>query len=289
MENFFIKFPTLTYANTECVDITRRVTMQDGLELNPTLYHKYTLVETERPDLLADTYYKDSYYDWLIYLNNGIVDPYYGWYLDLYEFNNYIAKKYGSIEQAQKKIIYYQLNWPVNDNELTPSFYENTLPDYLKKYYDPIFNSQSKIIAYSRKKEDIITNTNKILEFALSSVTGNGFIQGEIIDIYNPAVSQIIGGAEIVYANTSVVKVQHISGNTSPTNKILGETSNTLATITDTDILVENLPDDEAVFWSPVYYYEYEQEKNEKNKNIRLLDSGYSLEVAEQLRVILKD
>jgi hypothetical protein len=263
--------------------------MQDGLELNPTLYHKYTLVETERPDLLADTYYKDSYYDWLIYLNNGIVDPYYGWYLDLYEFNNYIAKKYGSIEQAQKKIIYYQLNWPVNDNELTPSFYENTLPDYLKKYYDPIFNSQSKIIAYSRKKEDIITNTNRILEFAVSSVTGNGFIQGEIIDIYNSALSQIIGGAEIVYANTTIVKVQHISGNTSPTNKILGETSNTLATITDTDILVENLPDDEAAFWSPVYYYEYEQEKNEKNKNIRLLDSGYSLEVAEQLRVILKD
>lgn len=289
MERYFIKFPEMTYANTQCKNITRRVTMEDKLQMNPSLYHRYTIQEGERADLIAHTYYEDSYYDWMIYLNNGIVDPYYGWYMDTYDFNLYIAKKYGSAEQAQKKIKYYQLNWPTNNLEITPSFYENNLPDNLKKYYDPNFNMQNKIISYSRKKEDIVTNTNKLLEFKISSLTGNGFVQGEIIDIYNSSLSSVVGGCEVVYSNTTVLKVHHISGNTSATNKVLGETSNTLATITETTILFENLPDDEAVYWSPVYYYEYELQKNEMNKNIRLLDSSFSLDVAEELRVILKD
>jgi len=288
-ERYFIKFPTFTYSNTECKNITRRVTMEESIKLNPTLYHKYTVSEGERADLLADSYYEDSYYDWLLYLNNGIVDPYYGWFLDDYDFNNFIVKKYGSIENAQKKIVYYQLNWPTNDVEITPSFYENNLPEQLRKYYSPNFNAQSKIVSYSRKRDDVITNTNKLLNFTVSSVTGNGFSKGEIIDIYNSGMSQVIGGAQVTFANSTVVKVQNISGNTSPTNKILGESSNTLATITDTDILQENLTDDEAIYWSPVYFYEYEQEKNEKNKNVRMLDSGFSLEVAEELRVILRD
>lgn len=289
MERYFTKFPELTYANTDCKNITLRVVAEEKLKLNPSLYHQYTLSESERADLLADSYYQDSYYDWLIYLNNGIVDPYYGWYIDTYDFNNFIIKKYGSIENAQKRIKYYQLNWPTSDVELTPSFYENNLPDSLKKYYDPVFTQQNKIISYIRKKDDFVTNTNKILEFTLSSVTGNGYVKGEIIDIYNPSVSTVIGGCEVVFANTSVVKVQHISGNTSPTNKIRGETSNTLSTISNTTILVENLIDSEAVYWSPVYFYEYELEKNEKNKNIRLLDSNLSLDVAEELRVLLKE
>lgn len=289
MERYFIKFPEMTYANTQCRDITRRVTMEDKLKLNPSLYHRYTIGETERADLLAHSYYEDSYYDWLIYLNNGIVDPYYGWYMDMYDFNNYIIKKYGSIEQAQKRIKYYQLNWPTNDVELTPSYYENNLPDHLKKYYDPIFNTQNKIISYRRKKDDIVTNTNKLLQFAVGSVTGNGFMKGEIVDIYNSTLSSVIGGGEVVFANTTTLKVHHISGNTSSTNKVLGETSNTLATITQSNILIENLPDDEAVYWSPVYHYDYELEKNEMNKNIRLIDSSFSLDIAEELRVILKD
>jgi hypothetical protein len=262
--------------------------MSEGLDLNPSLYHRYTTSEGERPDLLADSYYQDSYYDWLIYLNNAIVDPYYGWYLESFEFNAFIQKKYGSIENAQKKIIYYQLNWPTNDVEISPSYYENNLPDEMKKYYEPNFTTQNKILSYSRKREDIITNTNKLLDFTLTFINGNTFTKGEILDIYNPAGSTIVGGAEVVFANTTHIKVHHISGNTSATNKVRGETSNSYATITASTLLYENLPDDEAVYWSPVYYYEYEQEKNEKNKNIRLLDSNFALDLAEELRVILK-
>jgi hypothetical protein len=262
--------------------------MENSLKLSPSLYHKYTVSETERVDLIADTYYSDSYYDWLIYLNNGIVDPYYGWYMDSYDFDKFIEKKYGSFEMAQKKIIYYQLNWPTNDNELSPSYYENNLPDSLKKYYAPNFNSQNKIISYSRKREDITTNTNKLLDFSLQFINGNTFTKGEIVDIYNSAGSQIVGGAEVVFANTTHIKVHNISGNTSATNKVRGESSNSYATISETTLLHENLTDDEAAYWSPVYYYEYEQERNERNKNIMLVDANFSLDIAEELRILMR-
>lgn len=287
-ERYFIKFPNITYANSTCKDITLRPRLDNKITANPSVFHKYTLKSNARPDLIAENYYEDPFYDWLIYLNNGIVDPYYGWYLNDMEFKQFIIKKYGSIELAQKKIIYYQLNWPSDDVEITPSFYNGNLPFALKKYYTPVFGLGEKIVSYKRKQDDYITNTNKLLNFTITIDSGNGYSVGEILDIYNPAMSSIVGGGEVVFANTSVVKVKNISGNTSATNKVKGETTNTISTISVSTTLHENLNDNEAVYWSPVYYFEYESEKNEKNKNIRLLLNSYSLEVAEQLRKTLK-
>lgn len=288
MERYFIKFPSITYANSECLDITRRVVMEEALQKNPSLFHKYEITQGLRPDMLSYSYYEDAYLDWLIYLNNGIVDPYYGWYLENDEFNGFIKKKYGSIEKAMKKIAYFQINWTTDDREITPSYYENNLPDTLKKYYVPVFSSSNKIVSYVRKQDDIVTNTNRVLHFDVTVNSGNGFVVGEIVDIKNNALSSVVGGCEVVFANTTVVKAHHIGGNTSPTNKLVGEDSNTIATITNTDILANNLTDDEYVYWSPVYYYEYELEKNEKNKNVRVLDKSFAMEVAEKLRVALK-
>lgn len=287
-ERYFIKFPNITYANNTCKDITIRPKLDTKITKNPSVFHKYTLKSNARADLIAENYYEDPFYEWLIYLNNGVVDPYYGWYLDDYEFNEFVKKKYGSVEQAQKKIAYYQLNWPSDENEITPSFYNGNLPYDLKKYYTPVFGIGEKIVSYKRKQDNYITNTNKLLNFSVTITSGDGYSVGEIIDIYNPAMSSIIGGAEVMFANTTVVKVKNISGNTSALNVIKGETTNTTSSISNTTILYENLNDGEAVYWSPVYYYEYELEKNEANKNIRLLLNTYSLEIAEQLRKTLK-
>lgn len=288
-ERYFIKFPNTVYANTECKNITLRPVLSDKLDSSPNLFYKYTLQTGARADIIASNYYNDPYYEWLIYLNNKIIDPYYGWYLNDYDFEQFIVKKYGSVEQAQKKIIYYQLNWINDDVEISPSYYNSVLPDVLKKYYTHVLGPNDKIIAYKRRQADIISNTNKLLHFDVTITSGNGYNVGEIIDIQNSSMSEVIGGGEVVFANSTVVKIKNISGNTSPTNKIVGESTNTISTITNTDILYENLVDEEAVYWSPVYYYEYEIDRNEKNKNIRLLHDNYALEAAEELRTVLKE
>ena len=289
-EKYFIKFPTIEYSNTFCKNITRRVVVEKKYNTDPSDYHDYTLEKEIRSDYFSERYYDDPYMEWIVYLDNKIIDPYYGWYLTTEEFNNFIVKKYGSIETAQKKIKYYQLNWPIDSNEISKSYYDNNLPSVLKKYYTPNYADNARILSYIRKRDDFIVNTNKIIDISITNTTGNGFIVGEIVDIKTPSLANTIGGGEVVFANTTVVRLKNISGNTAATNKLVGESSNTTSTISTSQILPgsENLNDEEYVYWSPVYYYEYEQEKNELNKNIRVIDKKFSLEISENLRVALK-
>lgn len=285
-ELYFKKFPTMSYANTICTDITKRVTVVAPIRYSPTLYENYTIKSESRADMIASNYYDDPYYEWLLYLTNGIIDPYYDWNLSSSDLYSHIVQKYGSLETATKKVKYYQNNWANDDTEITPSFYNNSLTYDHKKYYTPNYGQSYQIISYRRKQDDTTKNTNKLIDMSITINTGNGYIVGETVDILN--VNTAVGAGEIEFANTTNVKIKNISGNTSATNSIRGDISNTKATITTSSVLFENITNDEAVYWSPVYYYDYEVELNEKNKNIKLLNQNYALQVAEQLRKVLK-
>jgi hypothetical protein len=250
------------------------------------LYTNYTLKAESRADVIASNYYEDPYYEWLLYLTNGIIDPYYDWHLGTTDFNEFIIDKYGSIEIAMKTIKYYQNNWVNDDTELTPTFFNNTLSQSLRKYYTPNYGMNNQIISYSRKKDDTTINTNKLIDMGITVSSGNGFIADETVNILY--TSTVVGAGQIEFANSSIVKLKRISGNTAATNTIRGDVSNTIATINSSTLSFENITNDEAVFWSPVYCYDYEQELNEKNKNIKLLDSNYALQTAEELRTKLK-
>ena len=63
-------------------------------------------------------------------------------------------------------------------------------------------------------------------------------------------------------------------------------TSNTAFTAINSSTL--NIPADEASFWSPVTYFDYENELNERNKSILVLKSEYSGNVSKQLKQLLR-
>lgn len=285
-ELYFKKFPTISYANTTCTDITKRVVALSPIRYSPVAYENYTIKSDSRADVIATNYYDDPYYEWLLYLTNGIIDPYYDWTLNSSDFYSHIVQKYGSISIATKKVKYYQNNWANDDTEITPAAYNSYLPYDHRKYYTPNYGSSYQIISYSRKKDDTTKNTNKLISLGITINSGNGYVVGETVDILN--INNVIGAGEVEYANTTNVKIKNISGNTSATNSIRGDSSNTLATITTSTIQYENITDAEAVYWNPVYFYDYELELNEKNKNIKLLNNNYALETAEQLRKVLK-
>ena len=288
-ERYFTKFPTMVYSNTAAVDITRRVTIGNVLNPSPFFYEEYALKDALRPDLVSNDYYEDPYYEWLLYLTNGVIDPYYGWYVSEEDFESYIISKYGSIENAQRKIIHYRVNWPTDSEEIPVSFYEQTLDLNYRKYYTPIFTVTGDVVFYVRNPDNSLMNTNKLLNFNINITSGNTFSVGEIVDIENPTMSAVVGKAEIVFANSSVLKVKNISGNTSATNIAVGYESNTIATITQSNILATNITDEEASYWEPVSFYDYEQEKNEANRNINLYRYEYALDAAETLRTKLRE
>lgn len=285
-ELYFNKFPVISYANSTCRDITRRVTINASLRSSPALFDNYTLKAESRADLISQNYYDDPYYEWLIYHINGIIDPYYDWHMGNSDFNEFIIKKYGSVESAMNKVKHYQNNWASDDTEISVSTYDNTTLQSLRKYYTPVYGVNNKVLSYKRKSDDSVKNTNKMIDLTITINSGNGYVVGELVQVKQSTV--VVGGGEVAFANSSVVKIKHISGNTSATNTLHGTDSNTASSITASTVTFENITDDEAIFWSPVYYYDYEQELNEKNKHIRLLNSRYALQTAEELRKAMK-
>jgi len=288
-EHYFSKFPTVFYANVEVRDITRRVKLDDSLRNKPTIFYPYEIRPGLRADLLADAYYGDPYYDWLIYLTNEIVDPYYGWYLDQYDFEKFILEKYGSVEYAQEHIKFWRIDWEgVSEQEITASYYENHLPYALKKYYEPQTTHKGAVLAYRRKQEDWVVNTNKIVSFTITDDAT--FEADEILDIRFGG--ETVGNGQIITANATTLLIQHVVGNThansTHTPTLVGETSAASSNSNASETLHEVISSEEFVYWASVNFYDWETEENEKKKLVALLDSNYALDAAEELRVKLK-
>jgi hypothetical protein len=74
---YFRRFPKINYNNQEVVNILTRVKILDTVKNNATIFLPYTVEEGERPDMVANFYYDDPKYDWLVLLSNQIIDPYY--------------------------------------------------------------------------------------------------------------------------------------------------------------------------------------------------------------------
>lgn len=292
-ETYFSKFPTINYGNVVTIDISKSVGLSEKTKRIPTHFYPYELKNETRADTVANAYYQDPYLDWLIFIVNDVIDPYYDWYMGPEKFTDFIKEKYKSsnnafdgIEQAQKRIKYYRTNWYNDQNNITASFYQNNLTKNLKKYYVPEFGQGKNIISYTRRTEDWFMNTNKLVQLSVAS--SNGFVKGEIVDIVNNDI-RVAGGEVIAVDDNSITikNVDSIENGLIANNKVVAESSNANAVITDVETLVTNIPDDEIVFWEPVYLYEFESEKNEDRKFIKLLDQQYTMEVSEEMRLKL--
>lgn len=114
MAHFFKHFPTVSYdvkKDNKPVSLTNimlRFKLNDVLKNRSAVYYDYTVKESDTPQSIADKYYGDATLDWIIYLANDIVDPFYDWPLDDYTFRNFIINKYGSVAAAQDQVHHYE-------------------------------------------------------------------------------------------------------------------------------------------------------------------------------------
>jgi len=296
-QRYFDKFPTITYSNSTVVDITKRTSFIERVSSNPYIFYPYEITSNERPDQLSTRYYDDPFRSWILYLTNKIVDPYYEWYMHDKEFVDFITKKYGSYYEAQTKVKHYRNNW-VQAEKITSSQY-NALTSTLKQYWDPIFGYNNRINSYQRKQLDWLSTTNKVVEYRVSNTN---FVVDEICDIVFDAYS--MGKGQVVSINTdsantanSIVCLQHVSGSyidndevsILPTSHIQGTQSNVNTVFTEVNLIVNNFSAEEEIYWSPVTYLEFETEKNEFNKTIRVLDSEYKQTIVDNLKELMKE
>jgi len=289
-ERYFEKFPTINYANTTVVNITERTKILNSTFASPFNYYQYDVVNNERADQIANRFYNDEYMSWILYLTNNIMDPYYEWYMDQQTFSNFITKKYGSLQLATSKVAFYRNNWYQNIDPYTISYY-NALSSTLQKYYEPILPDDpyaTAPIAYRRKRIDWKITTNSIANY---SVANGAFNNDEVVTVNFDGIHT--GRGQVCFANSSSVSLQHVSGYTTGvtitgSSYLYGTESQTNTVFTTATSLINNLSASETAYWSPVYYYDYEQEQNEANKSITVLNPQYSTQIAGQLKSLLK-
>lgn len=282
---YFSRFPIIEYRGKQTIDLTRRVKLSDSILRQPNVFYPFTLTNEMRPDTLAFDYYGDPNVEWITYLSNGIIDPYYGWYLTDDEFGKHIENKYGSIEDPQLRIHHWTVNWADAELNVSVGFYENQ-PEALKKYWIPNYGIGSKILSYRRRQEDWVVDTNCIVKIDVTNVSGPGFSVGELIDFRRDVN---IGFGEITQVTNDSIYVKNLVGTYDDLLSSIEGHGGTSASIVGVTTLVRNIPLEEGDFWEPVTYYDWENEKNEANKLITLIDVNYAPSLARNLTKSLNE
>ena len=114
MPFLFETYPTVDYdikkngKTLTLTDLTVRFKIIQALQSRTVVTYDYSVVDGERPDVIAFKYYEDASLDWIILLTNQIVDPTWEWPLDQQSFDRYIRKKYGSAVTAQATVHHYE-------------------------------------------------------------------------------------------------------------------------------------------------------------------------------------
>ena len=289
-ENYFSKFPAVVYANTIAVNLTERVAVTSSVPTNLFAYYTYDISYGQRADEIADDYYNDQFMDWLLYLSNGVIDPYYQWYLTSDKFNTYLQAKYKTtISILQNKISFYRNNW-YNDNRISVSEY-SALPSSHHRYYQPLRNNDTgEILSYARTPADWTINTNALVSV---SCAANTFSNNEIV--YIQFDNSHIGRGQVSFANNTTLVLQHVSG-TLYTNSsvsitgnsyVFGTESRSNVAFTATTSVANTITLGEEIYWEPVTIYDAENEKNESRKSIKVLDNGISGALSSRLTELM--
>jgi len=112
---YFRQFPKVVRDGITTVNLLKRVRIRSKIFNDASSFYPYVIELNERPEHVAYNYYDDPHLTWLVMLCNDIIDPYFDWYLNPDEFQNFITKKYGSVAEAQATVKHYK---NVNDNHI---------------------------------------------------------------------------------------------------------------------------------------------------------------------------
>ena len=307
--SYFQFFNDIEYSNTSAIDITERVIINNNKNIisNPYLYYPVDIKEGFRADNIAQNAYQNPFYSWIIYLSNEVIDPYYDWYLTNDQFNQFIVKKYGSYQAAETKVAYFINNW-ADQPDIDVSVYNALDPD-MKKYWEPNYN-QSAVYSYSRIQEDWSTTTNFIVKLNLQGQYIYKFDEiihisyGDIISSDGKYIPNSNGQAQVLaqsvntIANTTTLMVQHVfltnnditpadANNIIQLGYVYGNESQSNGIIINGSYVSNNISAASAAYWTPIYYYDMEVERNESKKTIYVLKNDYAPSFVNTTKALL--
>lgn len=117
MEKYFSNLPNLRYPSLdpernslfdydEVKNFFRRFYIREDYLQDAIYFNKYTILDGERPDNIAEKIYMDPLLDWVVLITNNIIDLYSEWPLSDSDFYDFMNRKYPN--QTYSDIAYYE-------------------------------------------------------------------------------------------------------------------------------------------------------------------------------------
>lgn len=166
---YFQNFPRIKYDSKFSRNILLRAKFFKDAIANKSVFYPYTIKEGERSDIIANNYYGDSNYYWLVLLSNDLIDPYFDWPMTQEQFNSYIVKKYGSIPTASQTILHYKYNEFDKENDIESMYKENykvSIETYQamntldKSYWSPVYAYDYEFDLNESKREILLLSAD---------------------------------------------------------------------------------------------------------------------------------
>jgi hypothetical protein len=126
MAKYFNYFPkTLYTANNKTsgldtvTNIIARFGFESKLKENSSAFYKYSIQESDTPEIIAGKYYENPERHWIVLLFNDIVDPQYDWPMQYQTFIDYVDNKYSANTYADTANTSVSgLSWAMNVNNV---------------------------------------------------------------------------------------------------------------------------------------------------------------------------
>jgi hypothetical protein len=164
--NYFKNFNKTIKDGIIITNLLNRADLRTGLSIAQSVtYDPYIIKDGQSPERIAELYYGNVSYFWIILFANGIKNIYEEWPKSNEVFNEYIISKYGNIEYAQLMMHHYEDSdgdfiteeeWLTQGGDLSKSI---NIFDYEEK-----LNDEKRVIKLIRNeyKHQLINEFNNI-------------------------------------------------------------------------------------------------------------------------------
>ena len=160
MASYFRQVPEFEYVNrssdgksigdfTVVKNLFKRVKIREDILKNLAYFTQYQIEGDDRPDNVAFKVYGDETLDWVVLLSNNITNIQTEWTLTQQAFNDFLIKKYGSIEKTNG-IHHYETRELKNDSG------EIVVPKGLK------VQKNFKTEYFDRKRDGYVIRVNEV-------------------------------------------------------------------------------------------------------------------------------
>jgi len=281
MPRYFSKFPKLLYTRdnktTLVTNLLARVNTIRGTIDNNSLFYEYDIQEGDTPEMIASKYYGDPELHWVVLLFNDRFDAFYDWSLTNRNFNIYINNKYNDYRYSVDTTLTGNLVFSNTSNTIvgTGTKFETELSEGSELFY--IRNNNSNVISFVSTVASINSDTELTLTgnstYSVNTQTTNDIVMTGIHHF-----EKVIETKDS-YSNITTVKKYVIDIDT--------YSSMQEEPLVQTKTFTNGISVTSTTYRRIVSLYDYENEKNESMRKIKLIKKELIFDVKNQFELLM--